>query len=158
VPSEQEDHDVTATQFVAAYGLDNQVLALPNYVQVGSATGDGLFIVNPDVDLRCDQSFPLAQLVAQARTCEISPEEGIAELDRIHKQQRRFPLWIAVLGYAVQSTGLTLIICALAISHRLGTPPTVSLVLLGFWLLVAGAAAVAGGHPVDRVAKPESTP
>ena len=45
MPSEQEDRDATATQFVAAYGLDNPFLALPNDVQVDSATGDGLFIV-----------------------------------------------------------------------------------------------------------------
>jgi uncharacterized membrane protein YjjB (DUF3815 family) len=35
--------------------------------------------------------------------------------------------------------GLTLIICALAISHRPNTPPTVSLVVPGFWLLVPGS-------------------
>jgi uncharacterized membrane protein YjjP (DUF1212 family) len=77
---------------------------------VGSATGEGLYIVNPDVDLRYDQSFPLAQLVARAPTGEVSPEAGMAELDRIHKQRRRFPLWITMLGYAVQSTGLALIL------------------------------------------------
>lgn len=135
MPSEQDERAAAATQFVAAlgatmaaanypatmvretmaatsraYGLDNQFLALPNYVQVGSATGDGLVIVNPDVDVRYDQSFPLAQLVARAPTGELSPDQGMAELDRIHKQQRRFPLWITVLGYAVQSTGLVLIL------------------------------------------------
>ena len=35
--------------------------------------------------------------------------------------------------------GLTLIIFALAISHRPNTPPTVSLVLPGLWLLVPGS-------------------
>ena len=40
--------------------------------------------------------------------------------------------------------GLTLIICALAISHRLNTPPTVSLVLPGFWLLVPGSLGFVG--------------
>jgi uncharacterized membrane protein YjjB (DUF3815 family) len=34
---------------------------------------------------------------------------------------------------------LTWIICALALSHRAGTPPTVSLVLPRFWLLVPGS-------------------
>src|SRR6185437_10463466 len=51
--------------------------------------------------------------------------------------------WVgnAVLGsYASGfSGGLALIITALAISHRPGTPPTVSLVLPGFWLLVPGS-------------------
>ncbi len=35
--------------------------------------------------------------------------------------------------------GLTLIVFALAISHRPNTPPTVSLILPGFWLLVPGS-------------------
>lgn len=94
----------------SAYGLDHQFLALPNYVQVGSPTGDGLYIANPDFDLRYDQSFPLAKLVARAPSGTVSPEDGIAELDRIRNLDRRFPVWITVLGYAVQSTGLALIL------------------------------------------------
>jgi hypothetical protein len=98
VPPEQEHRDAAAYQFVAAlggamaaanypvtmvgettaatsrpYGLENQILALPNYVQVGSPTGDGLYIANPDFDLRYDQSFPLAKLVARARSGTIDP-------------------------------------------------------------------------------------
>jgi uncharacterized membrane protein YjjP (DUF1212 family) len=256
VPSEQDQRDAATYQFVAAlgaamasanypvtmvrdamaatsraYGLDVQLLDLPNYVQVGSQTGDNLYIANPDFDVRYDQSFPLAKLVARAPTGAITPEEGMAELDRIRHQQRRFPVWVTVFGYAVQSAGLalilqptpwslvgtatlgllvgalsvlsrrseaigymlpticaflvasivftfnarwhvgvdslralaaplatflpgnallgsyasgfggglTLIIFALAISHRPNTPPTVSLVLPGFWLLVPGS-------------------
>lgn len=93
-----------------AYGLDNQFLALPNYVQVGSSTGDSLYIANPDTNLRYDQSFPLATLVARAQAGSISAEEGMAELDRIQNQPMRFPVWVTVLGYAVQSTGLALIL------------------------------------------------
>jgi uncharacterized membrane protein YjjP (DUF1212 family) len=135
VPSEQADRNVAASRFIAtlgatmaaanypvtmvrgtmeatssAYGLDHQFLALPNYVQVGSPTGDGLYIANPDFDLRYDQSFPLAKLVARAPSGTVSPEDGIAELDRIRNLDRRFPVWITVLGYAVQSTGLALIL------------------------------------------------
>jgi uncharacterized membrane protein YjjP (DUF1212 family) len=135
VPSEQQDRDTTASRFVAtlgatmaaanypvtmvrevmaqtsrAYGLDHQFLALPNYVQVGSPTGEGLYIVNPDFTLRYDQSFPLAKLVAQAQQGTVDPAEGLAELDRIHKQEQRFPVWVTVLGYAVQSAGLALIL------------------------------------------------
>ena len=51
--------------------------------------------------------------------------------------------WVgnAVLGsYASRfGGGLTLIMFALAISHRPNTPPTVSLVLPGFWLLAPGS-------------------
>ncbi|HEX4586436.1 MAG TPA: threonine/serine exporter family protein [Mycobacterium sp.] len=135
MPSEQADRNVAASRFIAtlgatmaaanypvtmvrgtmeatssAYGLDHQFLALPNYVQVGSPTGDGLYIANPDFDLRYDQSFPLAKLVARAPSGTVSPEDGIAELDRIRNLDRRFPVWITVLGYAVQSTGLALIL------------------------------------------------
>jgi hypothetical protein len=42
------------------------LLALPNYVQVGSETGDNLCIANPDFDVRFDQSFELDKLVARA--------------------------------------------------------------------------------------------
>jgi uncharacterized membrane protein YjjP (DUF1212 family) len=135
VPSEQDDRVVTASRFVAtlgatmaaanypvtmvrevmaqtsrAYGLDHQFLALPNYVQVGSPTGEGLYIVNPDFTLRYDQSFPLAQLVARAPTGTVDPAEGIVELDRIRNQEKRFPIWVTVIGYAVQSAGLALIL------------------------------------------------
>lgn len=135
MPSERDDRDTTASRFVAtlgatmaaanypvtmvrevmaqtsrAYGLDHQFLALPNYVQVGSPSGEGLYIVNPDFTLRYDQSFPLAKLVARAPTGNVEPAEGIVELDRIRNQERRFPVWVTVLGYAVQSAGLALIL------------------------------------------------
>jgi uncharacterized membrane protein YjjP (DUF1212 family) len=135
VPSEQVQHDAAASQFVAtlgaamaaanypvamvrglteqtsrAYGLDHQFLALPNYVRVGSPTGEAMYIANPDFDVRYDQSFPLAQLVARAPAGAISREEGMAELEPIRNQRRRFPPWVTVLGYAVQSTGLALIL------------------------------------------------
>ncbi len=93
-----------------ADGLDHQFLALPNYVQVGSLTGEAMYIANPDFDVRYDQSFPLAQLVARAPAGAISPEEGMAELEPIRNQRRRFPPWVTVLGYAVLSTGLALIL------------------------------------------------
>lgn len=101
-------HTMATTSRV--YGLDTQLLTLPNYVQVGSASGDALYIVNPDFDLRYDQSFPLAQLVARAQAGAVTPADGLAELDRIRRQPRRFPAWVAVIGYAVESVGLALIL------------------------------------------------
>jgi uncharacterized membrane protein YjjB (DUF3815 family) len=51
--------------------------------------------------------------------------------------------WVgnAVLGSYASGFGggLTLILFALAISHRPNTPPTMSLVVPGFWLLVPGS-------------------
>lgn len=93
-----------------SYGLDHQFLALPNYVQVGSASGEGIYIANPDFTVRYDQSFPLATLVARAPSGTVSPEEGMAELDRIRNLDKRFPVWLTILGYAVQSVGLALIL------------------------------------------------
>ena len=51
-----------------------------------------------------------AQLVARAPAGAISPEVGMAEPEPIRNQRRRFPPWVTVLGYAVQSTGLALIL------------------------------------------------
>ncbi|WP_277950258.1 threonine/serine exporter family protein [Mycolicibacterium sp. P9-64] len=93
-----------------AYGLDHAFLALPNYVQVGSASGEGIYIANPDFNVRYDQSFPLAKLVARAPSGTVSPAEGMAELHRIRNLDKRFPVWITVIGYAVQSVGLALIL------------------------------------------------
>jgi uncharacterized membrane protein YjjP (DUF1212 family) len=133
VPSEQRD--VAAPQFVAAlgaamaaanypvtmvrgvmeqtaraYGLDHEFLALPNYVQVGSPSGEGVYIANPNFTVRYDQSFPLATLVARAPSGTVTPADGMAELERIRNLDKRFPLWVTVLGYAVQSVGLALIL------------------------------------------------
>ena len=117
-----------------AYGLDVQLLALPNYVQVGSETGDNLYIANPDFDVRYDQSFQLAKLVARAPSGSVTPEEGMAELDRIRHQQRRFPVWVTVFGYAVQSAGLALIL----------QPTPLSLVGAATLGLLVGALSVVG--------------
>ncbi|HYZ69012.1 MAG TPA: threonine/serine exporter family protein, partial [Mycobacterium sp.] len=97
-------------QTARAYGLDHEFLALPNYVQVGSPSGEGVYIANPNFAVRYDQSFPLATLVARAPSGTVSPEEGMAELERIRNLDKRFPLWITILGYAVQSVGLALIL------------------------------------------------
>src|SRR6187200_2675991 len=93
-----------------AFGLDHQFLALPNYVQVGSPKVEGLDIVNPDFTLRYDQSFPQAKRVAQAPHGTVDPAEGLAELDRTRNQENRFPVWVTIIGYAVQSAGLALIL------------------------------------------------
>ncbi|MFG1931958.1 threonine/serine exporter ThrE family protein [Mycobacterium sp. NPDC048908] len=133
MPSEQRD--VAAPQFVAAlgaamaaanypvtmvrgvmeqtaraYGLDHEFLALPNYVQVGSPSGAGVYIANPNFTVRYDQSFPLATLVARAPSGTVSPDEGMAELERIRNLDNRFPLSVTIVGYAVQSVGLALIL------------------------------------------------
>ena len=83
-------------------GSRNHILAFTNYVQVGSQSGDGLCIASPHFDLRYDQSFPLAKLVARAPTGMIEPDERMAELERIRNQQRRFPVWVTARLPAAQ--------------------------------------------------------
>jgi hypothetical protein len=63
-------------QTARAYGLDHEFLALPNYVQVGSASGEGIYIANPDFTVRYDQSFPLATLVARAPQARSAPRRA----------------------------------------------------------------------------------
>jgi uncharacterized membrane protein YjjP (DUF1212 family) len=96
-----------------AYGVSQEILVLPNYVHVGGTDSDGhtaLYIARPERDLRYHQAFPLARLVARAQTGAVSPEDGMAELDRIYALPMRFPTWVGVIGYAVQSSGLALIL------------------------------------------------
>jgi uncharacterized membrane protein YjjP (DUF1212 family) len=93
------------------FGLDNQFLALPNYVQVGTSSGGGrLYIAHPDKELRFDQTFPLADLITNSHAGIVEPAEGLAELDRIWHLQNRFPPWVGVIGYTAQSAGLSLIL------------------------------------------------
>ncbi len=94
-----------------ACGVPNQFLTLPNYVQVGPSRGDGrTYISHPDEDLRFDQTFPLATLIAPAQTRAVIPVEGSAELDRIWGMAPRFSAEVGVIGYTLQSAGLSLIL------------------------------------------------
>jgi hypothetical protein len=159
VPSEQEDRDATASRFVTtlvatvrevmaqtsrAFGLDHQFLALPNYVQVGSPKGEGLDIVNPDFTLRYDQSFPQAKRVAQAPHGTVDPAEGLAELDRTRNQENRFPVWVTIIGYAVQSAGLALILQPTVLS-LIGAAITLAVVELSTRHVVSVASRLVAG-------------
>jgi uncharacterized membrane protein YjjP (DUF1212 family) len=52
----------------------------------------------------------LASLVERTERGEITPDDGLTELDRIHALRPRFPAWVGVVGYAVQSASLALIL------------------------------------------------
>lgn len=111
-------------------GLTNYVLVLPNYIQVGGPNrteGTRVRVVHGGGDLRYDQTFPLAALVDRAESGRITPVDGLAELDRIYALRPRFPGWVGVLGYAVQSAGFALI---------LQPTPVALLAAVGFGLLV----------------------
>jgi uncharacterized membrane protein YjjP (DUF1212 family) len=103
----------TLTLASAHYGLTNQLLVLPNFVQYGGfddTAGTKLRVVRAERDLRFDQTFPLAVLVERTERGEVSAEEGLAELDRIEALRPRFPPWVSVVGYAVESASFALIL------------------------------------------------
>ena len=108
MPSDSDDpaaeRNAAAGRSVAALGPEHQFLTLPNYVQIGSPTGDGRYIANPDFVLRHDQSFPLAKLVARASSGTVDPADGIAELDPIRNLDNRFPVWLTILGTQLADT------------------------------------------------------
>lgn len=97
----------------SAYGVRNDFIALPNYVQVVGPTGVHGTIVEAahlDNELRFAQMFPLAKLVRDAMRGALRPEDGEAQLDRVLEMPSRFPRWVAVVGYGVQSAGLALVL------------------------------------------------
>lgn len=120
----------TLERVSARYGLTNQMLLLPNFIQFGGSdhiAGTRMRVVRADNDLRYDQAFPLAMLVKEAENGRIGAVGGLAELDRIHALQPRFPAWVSVIGYAVQSTAFALM---------LQPTPVAMLAAAGFGVLV----------------------
>jgi uncharacterized membrane protein YjjP (DUF1212 family) len=112
------------------YRLSNQVLLLPNFIQFGGLehnAGTTVRVVRSESDLRFDQAFPLSALVGDAQNGRINPADGLTELDRIHALRRRFPAWVNVIGYAVQSCAFALI---------LQPTPMAMLAATGFGLMV----------------------
>ncbi len=101
--------DRTAVRF----GVRNDGIALPNHVQVVGPDGSGGTAVHGarvDADLRFDQIFPLARLVSDALAGRVSAEQGENRLDAIGAATRRYPSWVTVIGYGIQSAGLSLVL------------------------------------------------
>lgn len=95
------------------YALSNQVLLLPNFIQFGgpnNVAGTTVRVVRAESDLRYDQAFPLAALVGDVENGRITARDGLAKLDRIYALPPRFPAWVGVIGYAVQSCAFALIL------------------------------------------------
>ncbi len=103
----------TLTSGAERFGLSNQLLLLPNYVQFGGSdhlAGTTVRIERCENDLRFDQTFPLAALVDRVQRGSINARDGLAELARIHTLAPRFRPWVNVIGYVVQSAAFALII------------------------------------------------
>ncbi|SDD36525.1 Uncharacterized membrane protein YjjP, DUF1212 family [Mycolicibacterium neoaurum] len=103
----------TLDRTAARFGVRNDGIALPNHVQVVGPDGSGGTAVHGarvDADLRFDQIFPLARLVSDALAGRVSAEQGENRLDAIGAATRRYPSWVTVLGYGIQSAGLSLVL------------------------------------------------
>jgi len=97
----------------AHYGVRNDGLALPNRVQVvGPTAAEGTVVrgARVDSDLRFDQIFPLARLVSAAMAGRVSAQDGDTRLDEIQGSARRYPAWVTIIGYGIQSAGLSLVL------------------------------------------------
>ncbi|AHC26237.1 MULTISPECIES: threonine/serine exporter family protein [Mycobacteriaceae] len=103
----------TLDRTAARFGVRNDGIALPNHVQVVGPDGSGGTAVHGarvDADLRFDQIFPLARLVSDALAGRVSAEQGESRLDAIGAAARRYPSWVTVIGYGIQSAGLSLVL------------------------------------------------
>lgn len=115
----------TLQRYADRCGIDCPMLVLPNFVQAGDRHQTK--VVRRDTPLRYDQTFPLGELINRAERGQVDPADGLAELDRIHALPRRYPGWVGVIGYGLQSAAYALIL----------QPTVVSLVAAtGFGVLV----------------------
>ncbi|TMS52746.1 threonine/serine exporter ThrE family protein [Mycobacterium sp. DBP42] len=129
----------TLERFADKKQIDCPLLVLPNFVQAGDRHQTR--VVRRDSPLRYDQTFPLGELVTRAERGQVDPADGLAELDRIHSLPRRYPGWVEVLGYGLQSAAYALIL----------QPTLVSLVVAaGFGLLVGIMELVTRGNTALR--------
>ena len=108
-------------------GIDCPVLVLPNFIQAGDRHLTR--VVRRDSPLRYDQTFPLGELIHRAERGPVDPAAGLAELDRIHGLGRRYPGWVGVIGYGLQSAAYALIL----------QPTVISLIAATIFGLLVGA-------------------
>ncbi|MBW0011830.1 threonine/serine exporter family protein [Mycobacterium sp.] len=126
------------------YGLSNQILLLPNFIQFGGfgdAAGTTVRVERSETDLRYDQTFPLAALVEAAQEGRIDARDGLAELERICALTPRFPPWVNVIGYAVQSCAFALILQPTPVAMLAATGLGLMVGLLGLLGRVSNALA-----------------
>jgi uncharacterized membrane protein YjjP (DUF1212 family)/uncharacterized membrane protein YjjB (DUF3815 family) len=100
-------------------GVDCPMLVLPNFIQAGDRHQTEM--VRHGGPLRYDQTFPLGELVNRAESERLDPADGLAELDRIHALPRRYPGWVGVIGYGLQSAAYALILQPTVISLAAAT-------------------------------------
>jgi len=94
------------------YGLHSEVVVLPNHVQVVGGAGHDTVVrsASPSGDLRFDQMFSLAPLIANVMAGRVDAVDGERRLDRILATASPYRSWVSVLGYGIQSAGLALVL------------------------------------------------
>ncbi|WP_127794791.1 threonine/serine exporter ThrE family protein [Agromyces sp. LHK192] len=101
-------------EIAAAYDRrDIQFVVLPTMIIVDSGAGQGGRVglrtaVNPQ--FRLDQIAALYELVALARAGSVDPERGIERLNQIGAMRPRHRWQVRVLGHAILTTGLALLL------------------------------------------------
>ncbi|WP_165314297.1 threonine/serine ThrE exporter family protein [Agromyces protaetiae] len=97
-----------------AYGRsDVDFVVLPTVILVETGSGDtGKVALRSTLDpsFRFDQIQALYDLVAKARTGSIAPVDGIARLNAIGSMRPRYRWPVRVLGHAILTTGLALLL------------------------------------------------
>ncbi|GLI28035.1 hypothetical protein ARHIZOSPH14_22770 [Agromyces rhizosphaerae] len=106
--------DDTMRAIARAYGADDtDFVVLPTVILVQSRHGrtDRVALRTSRVTaLRFDQIAALYDLVGRARRGEVEPAAGIDELNAIGTAQPRYPWFVRVLGHAVLTAGLSMLL------------------------------------------------
>jgi len=94
------------------YGISCDAVVLPNHVQVVCSDEDTTIVRNADGDgdLRFDQMFVLAPLIAEVIAGRVGPADGEQRLDRILATPTPYRTWVSITGYGIQSAGLALVL------------------------------------------------
>ena len=102
----------TLTEIALAYGIDSEIMALPNYVMIklGQSTrGRVDFAVQRLTTLQLDQVSETMELIDRVKQKAIQLAEAASHMDRILAKSPRFNSVMMVLGYFVSCIGLTML-------------------------------------------------
>ena len=102
----------TLTEIALAYGIDSEIMALPNYVMIklGQSTrGRVDFAVQRLTTLQLDQVSEMVELIDRVKQKQIPLAEATRHMDRILAKTPRFNSVMMVLGYFVSCIGLTML-------------------------------------------------
>jgi uncharacterized membrane protein YjjP (DUF1212 family) len=118
---------------------DVQFVVLPSYVLARASAADTqtVEIANSGRELSYAATFELFSLVKRSAHAQVTPDDGLAELDHIRTAAPRFPTAVSIAGYAVKSAGFAMV---------LQPTPTALLAATLLGLLVGSMRAAVGGN------------